>query len=435
MGSLCMNKVVKQNQSNDESNKHQIKQYNPKVASSGISYLTFQSQNFNLYDSVVKKLNFDENAIESGNGNSIITFTTSNKKEFKFTKIYLLGEGTFGKVLLVRHNDADNIYAMKILDKKFIKCYNQKTHTLNERAVLEKINSAFIIKLEFAFQSPDKLYLITEFAQGGELFYHLENEKAFHLERAKLYIAEIALALEALHSNNCIYRDLKPENILLDAHGHIKLTDFGLSNSNLINDKAFSICGTPGYFAPEVLGDEGYDKRADYFSLGIIFYQMVTGKQPFEKLKGLVPNKRNKQIIFECFSQPINYNLFTAESQDFCEKLLSRNVQDRFQSINEIMKHEFFTERIEYSDHLEEIYREKWNWMKVEYRQYTPMFVPHLHNNVDVQYFSKFFTSQNPNVADYSSNKQSVIESQSYNQNKDYIDFTYINTNELKKES
>lgn len=123
----------------------------------------------------------------------------------------------------------NNLYAMKVLKKEEISEKQQEVHTKTEREILEKISNPFIVKLHFAFQTPDKLYFVLDFVNGGELFSHLRREKMFAESRAKFYAAEIILALECLHENNIIYRDLKPENILLDSEGHVKLTDFGLS--------------------------------------------------------------------------------------------------------------------------------------------------------------------------------------------------------------
>ena len=145
-----------------------------------------------------------------------------------FEDIKLLGIGSFGKVLLVRKNSNSKLYAMKILKKQKLRKTNQQEHTKSERNLLVKLNSPFIVTLYYAFQDKIHLYIVTEFMQGGELFFHLYRESFFENEKAKFYAAEIILALNYIHSNNMIYRDLKPENILLGKDGHIKLTDFGM---------------------------------------------------------------------------------------------------------------------------------------------------------------------------------------------------------------
>jgi serine/threonine protein kinase len=149
-----------------------------------------------------------------------------------FELLRVIGKGSFGKVFLVRKKDgpdAHAIYALKALRKEVLLRRNQIEHTRSERAILEAVNHPFIVTLRYAFQTRDKLYIVTDFAPGGELFFWLKRDRVFSQARARLYAAELVLALEHLHSLDVVYRDLKPENILLDGDGHIKLTDFGLS--------------------------------------------------------------------------------------------------------------------------------------------------------------------------------------------------------------
>ncbi|KAJ1569803.1 hypothetical protein HK096_001230, partial [Nowakowskiella sp. JEL0078] len=162
-----------------------------------------------------------------------------------FELLKVVGKGSFGKVLQVRKTDTGRIYAMKVLVKKDIVERQEIQHTLSERNVLIQATSPFLVGLKFSFQTPEKLYLVLDYMNGGELFYHLQKETAFSEERAKFYTAELTLALQHLHKFNIVYRDLKPENILLDSNGHIALTDFGLCKENLsFNDTTNTFCGT-----------------------------------------------------------------------------------------------------------------------------------------------------------------------------------------------
>ena len=144
-----------------------------------------------------------------------------------------MGRGSFGKVYMVKRKSDGEIYAMKTLKKDFIIKTNQVANTKTERDIMTLISHPFVVKLHYAFQSNETLYFITDFLNGGELFYHLCNEIRFSEDRARFYAAELVLALEHLHENGIIYRDLKPENVLLDKQGHLKITDFGLSKLKL----------------------------------------------------------------------------------------------------------------------------------------------------------------------------------------------------------
>ena len=194
-----------------------------------------------------------------------------------FIIVKVIGRGSFGKVYLVRKKDDNKYFAMKTLKKDQIIRKNQKENTkgkvhkvthIAERMILEKISHPFIVKLHYAFQTPEKLYFVIDFLNGGELFYHLRREGRFTEERTRFYSAEIILALECLHKNGIIYRDLKPENVLLDSEGHVKLTDFGLSKIGVSGENmSYTFCGTPEYLAPEVVRGSGHNKCVDYWSL------------------------------------------------------------------------------------------------------------------------------------------------------------------------
>ena len=157
---------------------------------------------------------------------------------------------------------------MKTLKKDMILRKNQTTNTQVERMILERLNHPFIVKLHFAFQTPERLYFVIDFLNGGELFFHLRKETCFNEDRTRFYAAEIVLALECLHANGIIYRDLKPENVILDSEGHLKLTDFGLSKLQSSGDKmTYTFCGTPEYLAPEIVTGSGHNHAVDWWSL------------------------------------------------------------------------------------------------------------------------------------------------------------------------
>jgi len=199
-----------------------------------------------------------------------------------FEMLKVIGRGSFGKVMQVRKKGENNIYAMKILKKKAIIQRNQLEHTKAERKILEALHHPFLMTLRYAFQTETKLYFVLDYYTGGELFFHLKKRRRFKEVEARLMVAEVGMALGHLHSLDVIYRDLKPENILLDHTGHICLTDFGLSKDlGPENEEARTFCGTPEYLAPEIVLNKGHGKAVDWWSLGILLYELTVGIPPF----------------------------------------------------------------------------------------------------------------------------------------------------------
>lgn len=210
-----------------------------------------------------------------------------------FHIIKVVGKGSFGKVFLVRHKATRQLYAMKVLKKDHIIKKNQVEHTKTERSVLSYIHHPYIVGLNMAFQTSDRLFFILDYCSGGELFFHLGKVGRFPEDRAKLYAAEITLALEYIHKKGIIYRDLKPENVLLDNDGNVRLTDFGLSKEGVSDHSsgANSFCGTPEYIAPEVLLRQGHGRAVDWWSLGALLFEMICGLPPFYS--------KNRETMFQ----------------------------------------------------------------------------------------------------------------------------------------
>jgi len=207
------------------------------------------------------------------------------REDFTIKKV--VGRGSFGKVFMVERKSDGQIYAMKTLKKDFIIKTNQVSQTKTERDIMTLINHPFVVKLHFAFQTEDMLYFVTDFLNGGELFLHLCNEIRFTEDRARFYAAEMVLAISHLHENGIIYRDLKPENVLLDSSGHIKITDFGLSKMKSLDNldqMTNTFCGTPEYLAPEVIQARGHSYGVDWWSLGMLIYEMISGINPFKQI-------------------------------------------------------------------------------------------------------------------------------------------------------
>ena len=214
-----------------------------------------------------------------------------------FQLLKVVGRGSFGKVYMAKKKDNGRIYAVKTLKKDFIIRTNQTNNTKIERDIMQQITHPFVVKLHYAFQSSESLYFVTDFLNGGELFYHLCNEIRFSEDRARFYAAEIALGLAHLHKNGIIYRDLKPENVLLDNEGHLKLTDFGLSKVKQPQDgQTNTFCGTPEYLAPEIIKSVGHSFGVDWWSLGMLLYEMISGINPF-KQQTMQGNKSRHEIL------------------------------------------------------------------------------------------------------------------------------------------
>uniref|UniRef100_A0A1I7YY77 Protein kinase domain-containing protein n=1 Tax=Steinernema glaseri TaxID=37863 RepID=A0A1I7YY77_9BILA len=193
--------------------------------------------------------------------------------------VCVIGRGTFGRVELCRHAQTERHYALKVLNIAKLVSTRQVEHVHNEKRVLAQLQHPFIVKLLSTAKDQINVYMILEFVSGGEIFSYLRASGAFPSPMAKFYAAEVVLALEYIHSFNIAYRDLKPENLMLTADGHIKLTDFGFAK--VIHSRSWTICGTAEYLAPEVMSGIGHNRCVDWWALGILIFELMTGKTPF----------------------------------------------------------------------------------------------------------------------------------------------------------
>jgi len=195
------------------------------------------------------------------------------------------GAGTFGRVLLVRlrspshQTRSANCFALKVLRKSEIVRLRQVEHVNAERYIMSRVRHPFIVDLYATFQDRLNIYMLLSYVPGGELFTHLRRAQRFTPDVTRFYLATIVLALKYLHSFNIIYRDLKPENLLLDSRGYLRLTDFGFAK--IVEDRTWTLCGTPEYLAPEIILNEGHGKPADWWACGVLAYEMMVGFPPF----------------------------------------------------------------------------------------------------------------------------------------------------------
>lgn len=196
-----------------------------------------------------------------------------------FEQLQTIGTGTFGRVYLVRHMQTGTYLAMKVLRKADVVRLNQVEHLKSERAILAALSHVSIVNMVRSFQDETSLYMLLEYVIGGELFTHLRRAKRFSTDVARYYAAEVVNTLTYLHDKGIIYRDLKPENLLLDARGGLKMTDFGFAK--FVEDRTFTLCGTPEYLAPEIIVSKGHGKSVDWWATGVLLFEMLAGYPPF----------------------------------------------------------------------------------------------------------------------------------------------------------
>ena len=314
-----------------------------------------------------------------------------------YESLAIIGRGAFGEVHVCREKKTGKIYAIKKIKKYILIIKNQIRHILNEQILMSKASSPWIVELKASFQEDDYLYLVMEYLPGGDLMNLLIQKDTLTEKEAKFYIAELILAIESIHNLDCIHRDIKPDNILIDKNGHIKLSDFGLAkisdklyekedekyknylknknnekNNKMTHNKNFSCVGTAYYVAPEVLNKNGYDKDIDWWSVGIIFFEMLVGYAPF-------CSKETSEVCFKVLNWKDYLKIpkkvkLSEEAKDLIFKMIN-NSDERLgkKGPEEIKKHPFF---------------KGVDWNNI--RNSKAPFVPELKNEYDTKYFEKF---------------------------------------------
>lgn len=289
----------------------------------------------------------------------------------------VIGRGTFARqVALARHTETQDVYVVKTLDKSKLLQRKQVAHTLTEKKVLEKMNGhPFIVKLHSAFQTDRDLNFVLEYCQGGELFFHLQQQysQKFDENTTRFYSAEVLAALSELHANGIVYRDLKPENVLLDAHGHVKLADFGFAKQDMgSGQRTYSFCGSPEYLSPEMVNKTGHGMETDMWSFGCFIYELLTGSPPFQC--------KDMNRLFQLIQQGrVWYPPYlSGHATSLLKSLLCVNPDSRL-TVLQAMKHPFFTLSM--------------NWEDLLRRQITPPIVPSCHGCECTDNFDDDFTN------------------------------------------
>ena len=306
-----------------------------------------------------------------------------------YESLSIIGRGAFGEVHVCRNKKTGEIVAIKKIKKDFLLSKNQMRHTLDEQDFLSKVNSPWIVELKASFQEGDYLYLVMEFCPGGDLMGLFIARDILNEEDAKFYVCEIILAIDSIHELNCIHRDIKPDNVLIGKDGHIKLTDFGLAKiSNIAfkediidykydekksrHNKNFSCVGTVYYVAPEVIKKEGYGQEVDWWSLGVILFEMVAGYAPFCSKQ--TNDVCRKVINFDKYLKFPQNCKASKECRDLIYKLVCKSDSRLGKNgSSEIKAHPFF---------------KGINWLKI--KEMKPPFIPKLNSDYDCRYFDKF---------------------------------------------
>ncbi|CAF1400774.1 unnamed protein product [Rotaria sordida] len=294
-----------------------------------------------------------------------------------FQIIRPLGRGAFGSVKEVKYirdpipdylQSNDNTskshrIALKIINKKSAHKMKQEEHVVNEKRILQSLHFPFIIRFYFSFKDNANLYIGLELIEGGELFRHLRDCEKFDEKKSKFYSSQIILALEYLHLLGIVYRDLKPENLLIDRYGYIKMCDFGFAKK-IDRGKAYTLCGTPEFLAPEIILGRGYNMGVDYWALGVLIFEMNAGYSPFWDAD---QQKIYHKIINGKFRPR---SAFSDSLIDIVRGLLQKDLTKRFgmmfNGINDIKKHVWFRDL---------------DWIQIYLRKFRAPWVPDIRAN------------------------------------------------------
>uniref|UniRef100_A0A8C4HTY1 Protein kinase C n=1 Tax=Dicentrarchus labrax TaxID=13489 RepID=A0A8C4HTY1_DICLA len=292
----------------------------------------------------------------------------------------VLGKGSFGKVLLAELKGQGQYFAVKVLKKDVVLMDDDVECTMVEKRVLALAwENPFLTHLYSTFQSKEHLFFVMEYLNGGDLMFHIQDKGRFDLNRATFYAAEIIVGLQFLHSKGIIYRDLKLDNVMLDKDGHIKIADFGMCKESVFGDvRATTFCGTPDYIAPEILLGQKYTFSVDWWSFGVLVYEMLIGQSPFQG--------DDEDELFESIRSdtPHYPRWITKEAKSLLELLFERDPSRRLGVVGDIRAHAFF---------------KTINWPALEKRAVEPPFKPKVKSPSDCSNFDREFLSEKPRLS------------------------------------
>lgn len=312
---------------------------------------------------------------------SIPRFRKYTIEDFHFIKV--LGKGSFGKVLLAELKDTEYYYAVKCLKKDVVLEDDDVECTLIERKVLALgTNHPYLCHLFATFQTDSHLFFVMEYLNGGDLMFHIQQSGRFPETRARFYAAEIVSGLKFLHKRGIVYRDLKLDNILLDFDGHVRIADFGMCKLQIYLEKtADTFCGTPDYMAPEIIKGLKYNQTVDWWSFGVLLYEMLIGQSPFS---GCDEDELFWSICNEMPSYP---RFLSQQALTILTRLLDKDAKSRLGGAEcmhgDIRDQEFFSPI---------------HWDKLERRELEAPFKPRVRHPLDTQYFDRAFTGERPRL-------------------------------------
>uniref|UniRef100_A0A4W4G6C4 Protein kinase C n=1 Tax=Electrophorus electricus TaxID=8005 RepID=A0A4W4G6C4_ELEEL len=297
-----------------------------------------------------------------------------------FTLHKMLGKGSFGKVFLAEMRATGEFFAVKALKKDVVLMDDDVECTMVERRVLSLAwEHPFLTHLYCTFQTKENLFFVMEYLNGGDLMFHIQACNSFDLTRSTFYAAEIICGLQFLHSKGIVYRDLKLDNILLDIDGHIKIADFGMCKENMFGEaRTSTFCGTPDYIAPEILLGQKYGTSVDWWSFGVLLYEMLIGKSPF--------HGHDEEELFQSIrtDDPCYPRWLARDSRDILVKLFVREPERRLGVKGNIRQHNFFRDT---------------DWSALEKRQVEPPFKPTVNSPSDCSNFDKEFINEKPRLS------------------------------------